>query len=481
MEFAAVVPALVCAAGGGLAFGVARRHGWDAPAAAAAAVALAPGVGFGLLSLAFFFWVFAGFGAPGRYALMVLTGVLALALAAPAWARGATPRPAGDRGRPANGGPRVALVLLLLWIGMCLVTLLRTFPQVSAAQPFGGWDAWAIWNVRALMLYRGAGRLGEIFSMMKEGHPDYPLLLPGSVAGQYCLYGGEHLAIPQVTGLLFLLGTGAALFLAVWRHGSAIAAAAAVAVLWSTPAVWRWAFTQYADIPLSYLLLIAALGLASQLTAEDRRRLPPALAGFFLGLLTWIKNEGLVLAGLLAAALAAVLLIDVRRFAARGPGPDAGGREVLAALPRVAAGALPPLIALGLFKSFWSPENETATFLDGAMAKLLDPDRWRPVLAAFYAELNPWTGIAAWGLLWPFLVICGVVFWRRRTAAGAPMRFLGIALILIGITLPVVYVCTPANQVWHLSSSLKRLLLQVTPLALVWALGGVGRSREAPA
>ncbi len=482
--FASLLPVLVAAAGGTVAFAVVRRHGWDRLPSAGAAVALAPAFGFGLLSLSFFFWVFAGFAPPGRLTLVALTGLLAVAFAVPV-ACGVARRSAPDRTRRTSaiewqaGWPRAALLLILLWVGMCLVLLVWTLQKASAAQPFGGWDAWAIWNARSLLLYRAPGGLDEIYPLMKEGHPDYPLLLPGALAAQYCLLGAEDVAIPQVTGLLFVLGTGAALLLASWRLGSATAGVAAVAVLWSTPAFWRWAFAQYADIPLSYLLLVAAAALASQLEAEERRRLPPLLAGFCLGLLTWIKNEGLVLAMLLAAVFAVVLLITARPFGGARPS-IAAGRELLRRLPWIAAGALPPLVALGLFKSFWSPRNETALFLDAAVAKLLSVDRWRPVLAAFYRELNPWSGVANWGLLWPFIIVCGLVFWRRRAAAGAPALFLGCALMMIWITWLVVYVCTPASQVWHLNSSLNRLLLQVTPLTLAWALTGAFWSRETP-
>ncbi len=490
---AALVPVLVAVAGGLVVFVILRRHGWLVVPSAACSLALAPGIGFGLLSLAFFFLTFAGFAPPGRRLLVALSVALAMAVAVPVISRvaaggasrgGASRGGAGHAGR-SPVGPRATLVAMLLLLGIGLGLLLWTFPRASAAQPFGGWDAWAIWNVRSHFLFRADRDLGEIYSELKHGHPDYPLLLPASLAAQFCLLGRESLAIPQVTGLLFGLGSGAVLFLVVWRCASALAAAAAVAVLLSTPAFWRWAFQQYADIPLSYLLLAASAALASQLDEDRCRRLPPVLAGFCFGLLTWIKNEGLVLALLLAVAFAAVLLLAGRPFPwGRRDGPEPVTdirRDTLRRLPWIAAGALPSLVALGLFKKLWSPNNETAGFLAGAADKLLDSDRWRPVVEGFSAELNPWSGIASWGLLWPFLALCGVVFRRRRVAIGRPLRFLGWVLILAWATWLVVYVCTPANQAWHLDSSLKRLMLQLTPLTLAWALAGAGWSREEPA
>ena len=477
-----LVPVLVAAAGGAAVFATVRRHGWDTPSAAAAAVALAPGVGFGLLSLPFFFWIFIGSAPPGRLPLLALTVLLALALFLPVSARVSASNGSGYAWP--TGGQRTAFLLLMLCVAAGLGWLLWTFPRAADAQPFGGWDAWAIWNARSLLLHRAEGELGGIFALMKEGHPDYPLLLPASLAAQYGLLGGESVAIPQVTGLLFVLGAGAALLAAGWHFGSPTAGAAAVAVLWSTPAFWRWAYTQYADIPLSYLLLVAAAGLGSQLAADERRRLPPVLAGFCLGLLAWIKNEGLVLALLLAAAFVVVRastalpLVVARIGPARASAADVG--DTLRRSPWIAAGAAPPLVALGLFKSSWSPKNETAMFLADAIDKLLDPDRWRPVLAGFFERLNPWTGIEMWGLLWLLVAVCGVVLWRRRADGGAPLLFCGFALLLIWGTWLVVYVCTPAGQVWHLNSSLNRLLLQVTPLTLAWALAGVGPREETP-
>ncbi len=469
-----LVPPLVAAIGGLVVYTLMRRHGWAAWPSAAWALVMSPGVGFGLVSTAFFFWVFAGFPAPGRLALLGLTAVLAIALAAPVYLhRDRPPLPAGGetaRQRPA-AGRRVVLVAALAAVAVSLGLLVSMFPRVVAAQPYGAWDAKAIWNVRALFLYRVSGDLAEVFSSLEYGHPDYPLLLPASLAGQYCLLGGEDLAIPQVTSLLFTLATGAALFLAVARTGAPAIAGAAVAIYWATPAVWRWGFSQYADIPLSYLLLMAVLTLSSQLDADRARRLPPVLAGVFLSLLAWIKNEGLVQAAMLAAAFAVL-------FACTGRLKRESWRRPL----WIAAGGLPVLIALVLFKVSWSPVNETARFLDGALGKMLTLERWLTVALAFWRELDPWSGAATWGLLWPFLALCAVCFRHSRAGGGRPQRLFGTILILaLGLSF-MAYVLTPVEGLrWHLDTSLKRLLLQLTPLTLAWALAGAGRSREVPA
>ncbi len=473
-----LVPLLVAAAGGLVVYVLMRRHGWAPAASAAWALASAPGVGFGLISAVFFFWVFAGLPPPGRWTLAGLTAVLASALAAQVFSRHDASPPSEpwwpDRRSLGRGmSSRVASVAILAMVAVSLGLFLWTFPKVVETQPYGGWDAKAIWNVRALFLYRASGDLAEIYAASEHGHPDYPLLLPASLAGQYCLLGSEDLAIPQVTSLLFALGAGAALFLAVARLSTPAVAGVAVAVYWATPVVLRWAFVQYADIPLSYFLLMAVLLLSSQLDPDRARRLPPVLAGLFLSFLAWIKNEGTVQAALLAAAF--VVLFAVAGRLSRGPfEKDRWGRGWRRLL-WIGAGALPVLIALVLFKTRWSPVNETARFLDGALEKLLSFERWQTVGFAYWRELAPWSGAATWGLLWPALAVAAVCFGRRRAAGGWPPRLFALTLALTFGLSVMAYVLTPVAALqWHLDSSLKRLLLQLTPLAIAWAVSGLG-------
>ncbi len=465
-----LVPLLVTVFGGLSIYVLMRRHGWGAAPSATWALASAPGAGFGLISVTFFYWVFAGLSPPGALSLAVLSAGLAIALATPVYCRRERlPWPAGvSITRRGSRGRRAALVAVAIAAAVGLGLLVRTLPQAAASKPFGGFDATAIWNVRALFLYRANGDLGEIFSGLKHGHPDYPLLLPASLAGQYSLLGGENVAIPQLTSLLFTLAAGAALFMAVTRLSSPAVAVAAVAVYWATPVVWRWTYDQVADIPLSYLLLMAVLSLSSQLDADRGRRLPPVLAGLFLGLLAWVKNEGVVQAALLAAAFAVLWWRRVRHTGA-GAGRDAWRRPLW-----IVAGALPVLIALVLFKVTWSPVNETARFLGGGLDKALTLDRWLVVARAYGRELAPWSGAVSWGLLWPALALCAVAFRRHRVAGGLSLRLFDVALVLTFGLSVVAYVLTPDKVQWHLDTSLKRLLLQLTPLAMAWAVAGIG-------
>ena len=70
--------------------------------------------------------------------------------------------------------------------------------------PHGQGDAVAIWNLRARSLSRGTPDWAAILSpAIGWSQPDYPLLLPLTVARLWSYTGSESPAIPQFVALLF--------------------------------------------------------------------------------------------------------------------------------------------------------------------------------------------------------------------------------------------------------------------------------------
>src|SRR5205823_14020915 len=106
------------------------------------------------------------------------------------------------------------------------------FVEHTLRYPDGGWDAWAIWNLRARFLARAGEGFYAAFSpeLLFWAHPDYPLLLPGIVAQGFFLARGEPLWIPAAAAYAFavlvvaLLGAAAgALRGPVWGAFAALA------------------------------------------------------------------------------------------------------------------------------------------------------------------------------------------------------------------------------------------------------------------
>ncbi len=416
------------------------------------AAALGPAVGLGTLSLAYFGWRLVG--APGvAFAPLAWAGLAAAGGAALLRIRRAPRLPAAARHSP-DVWSRVTVVLLLAIVVFTLAAGVVFTRQL----PLGRFDAWAIWTARARLLHR-AEEPAVVFSLLRRAHPDYPLLVPGSLAAQFAMFDSESPRIPQATGALFLLAAAAATALAVRSVGAHPGWAATAAALWlATPMAQWWGFAQCADIPLAYLIVVAATLLALQLPSERPTSIPPALAGFTLGLLPWAKNEGLVLAALLGGLFAIGAL------------PSTDGRRRLLA---VAIGALPGFLAVALLRLAWAPNTDLGHFVGGVFERLVDPTRWPIVLAAFGERLAPGRGWTEWGIVWVIAAVALLVGWRARSGRGPALAFLHASLAAAWVAWLAVFVGTPQDLDWQIRTALDRLLLQLLPLTLAAAFGGL--------
>lgn len=414
-----------------------------------------PGCAAGVVSLAGFFGAAAGFGRPGREALLLFPVVAALA----AWRAGSFRRSTRTAEDAGPGSGLVVLVALVAGYGW-------VFIRWCEDRPLGSFDGMAIWTYRALQWFRADGAFLETVARLVESKPGYPLLVPGLVTAQYTLWGEETTVIPVATGWFFVIPLAAACLLAVRRWAPAGLGLAAAALLMSTPLVWGSAFAQGADLALASLTLVAAFGLVELARPGDRPSAPAWLVGFFLGLMVWTKNEGMFLAPILVVVTAVAAWLD-------------GRRPKLRPLAELVLGASPGVLATFAFKHVWAPAPEVGRFLGaGFVERLSDPERWRVVIAAFAERAVPLAGDGIWGAtVLALTIVLGVAVargglrgesWTAWVYAAAAAAFLGFDL--------VVYLVTPDELGWHLSTSLDRLLMQALPLAVVAVFVLLGRT-----
>src|SRR5437868_3828743 len=100
----------------------------------------------------------------------------------------------------------------------------------------GGWDAIAIWNLHARFLFLGGPHWIEGFStLIPFSHPDYPLLLPASVAHFWTYLQRDAEFVPATIAILFTVSTAALLYSAVRIFRGEAQAVIATIVLVSTP------------------------------------------------------------------------------------------------------------------------------------------------------------------------------------------------------------------------------------------------------
>ena len=96
----------------------------------------------------------------------------------------------------AGAGPLVTAAAATLLIATA-ATAAASFVSASAVYPHGEWDAWAQWNLRARFFARGLadGAWRDAFApVLAWSHPDYPPLVPSSIARLWIYAGRETVA-----------------------------------------------------------------------------------------------------------------------------------------------------------------------------------------------------------------------------------------------------------------------------------------------
>lgn len=357
-----------------------------------------------------------------------------------------------------GAGSASAATALLVFLPLAALAAV-SFVSASVVAPHGGWDAWAMWNVKARFLSLGfpAWRDGFLYPVPSR---DYPLLVPLSAARGWALHGGWTTVVPIALAGLFATGTVLAAGASIRREGTTTHGLLTAAFILASPAFIAWAPTQYVDVPVGLYMLLTFVFTAAALRVER----PTALwmfAGLSAGLAAWTKNEGL--AFLVAAGLVATLACFWH----------GGWRRHWRVLAALAGGAAPALIVLVAFKLTVYPHNDIFnTRTPGRfLAGFADEHRVGRVVETMGREL--WYGganlIGVLPLLAVFVAISGIA--RQKWMLAAPVLLTTGLMLLVHTT---VYVVTPHNLGWHLDTSLSRVIVQLLP-SIVW--GGMMLAR----
>lgn len=193
--------------------------------------------------------------------------------------------------------------------GLLIIISGAVYYLICASHPFGEWDAWAIWNLKTKFILYGKANWTWIFDRLSwHTHRDYPLALPLMNSWLAVMNGKNLFPAPQILAWLLSILTGTALYAGLRSLASYRAAICATAILLTQPYYSFLATSQYADIVLAFFLLCAVI--LTQLTLRIPSWRLCLLTGFFIGELTFIKNEGLVMGLLLATLLSVGLIIS---------------------------------------------------------------------------------------------------------------------------------------------------------------------------
>jgi hypothetical protein len=365
-------------------------------------------------------------------------------------------RPAATDPVPASGRARLTPLDWLLATALLQVAVVAGVLAWRSyqAEPYGGWDGWAIWNLHARFLSRAGPGWREVLAApeLSWTHPDYPWLVPAAVARAWAWRGAETPGASAMISSLFAAASVALLLGLTARLRSRPAGLLGALLLLGTPFFVTFSTNEHADLPLAAFML-AAVGLAA--LVEEGGTPPGAffLAGLCAGFAAWTKNEGLLFALVFGAVLGA-------RTWRRGS--SAGALPLFAGL----ALGLAPVVG---FKLLFAPGNDLLAAPWGPrLAQLVDLGRHRIILAALGRDLlhfGEWQPAPFLAMLLPFAA------WRKPRP---PLGTVTLVATIVGLMLAgfyLVYLLTPQDLAWHLDTSLVRLLLQLWPLVLFgWGL-----------
>ncbi len=403
-------------------------------------IALAAGLGLGIGAQVSFLCL-AATGA-FRPPILYITHILLLAgLSLLARRRGDTAQTGKARPVPDLGD--------LLFLGTALTAGLL-LGRLSGCFPYGGWDAWQVWNLKAKFIFLGGRDWTDLLDpVLWRSSPHYPLLLPLINSWGWSLLHTPIQLVPRITAILFTLATSGLLYGAIRSVTSIRAAALGPAILLFLPAYQMQAVSQYADVVLGFYILAALVTWTHALTVSTRDHPEgwAALSGLFTGCVEFTKPEGLVAGGILT-------LIAL-----------AGGRQGLRRAFLIAA--LIGSIAVVLFQIHFSPGNQT--FINGwtSTDHPATMERWRVILTGLLNELTRTEWIGPWGLVLGGLLIG----FARKTILG-PSSIPSI-LFLFGYTGAVLLYYqtnTYFEIVWWLQMTLERTIcVTLAPVAIHWA------------
>jgi hypothetical protein len=374
-------------------------------------------------------------------------------------AKSVVPEPAGPRIENPASGDRLDWTLRAMF-AIAAVAAFIAVVVLMRAWPHGEWDAWAIWNQHARFLFRGGGSdAWRGYFMLGWSQPDYPLLLPAAVARVWGYAGHESTFGPALIAMMFGMANVAVVVTALegrraWMAGALMLGGSAYLIHIAS---------QYADVPLAFFM-VATLAVAYG-DALRGSRIAPVVAGATTTLAAWTKNEGLVFAVVMVLVASAVAL--------RRPSAGRMRRSEGAQLLWVIAGSAPVVIAIVWFKLWLAPSSDLGEGLTPAIVttRLLDVDRHMTVATLMGQHMLRWSTRLSVAVL-PLVGLAALWMSGRSERARVMVAVLGLMLL----SFYVVYVLTPYEIVWHITTSFDRLLVQLWPALVLSAFVGLGRA-----
>ena len=417
---------------------------------------LAFGIGLGFLSLGLFYLAYCHIPLDSVRVRLLLSGLLlgpfslSLFLGHERLQVGGLSRN-GSKKQRLNG---LEIGFLLIIVASSLLIFLD-----AISNPILGFDARAIWGMKAKLLFTEHQIYGDAFLDPARLHAkhQYPLALPLAQSFIY-QWGGridEHAV--KVLYPLFFLSLAVFFYASLRRFFGRSYSLFGTAFLSSLPAFTIYvnggAASGYSDVPLAYCFTVFAVSLFKW--ASERKRSDFVIAVFFAIFALFTKNEGLPLVGI---TLFCFTLLRT-----------SGLRDRLFQLKYASILSLCSLLALAPWYHYRLrlPQIEEDYFSLLTLPHIAaGMERLAYIVPSFLREffLKPH--------LWSLLGVCLAFvfcFSPARALRGPHSVFLWIAFFY-GVFIVLVYIVTPWQMEQIIPLSLTRLLMPLVPITTLWML-----------
>jgi hypothetical protein len=355
----------------------------------------------------------------------------------------------------------ITVILVISFIVSSVFAVIE-LAKIFFELPNGGWDAWAIWNLRARFIFFGKQDWHVSFSPeLSWSHIDYPLLLPSLIAGNCAVLGQYSRKVPIIIAFLFYLNLVMVFIGVVWKSKGINLALLGGIVLSTLPDYIYQSASQYADVPLAFFFLASCV-LVYTSEIEGEQNLVPYLLGIFVGIAAWTKNEGLSFVVALLLSKLIIILFATRLSLSR--------KLQIRQSMKIVLGLLLPLLALSLFKSSFPYKNDILGHLDvSTIVNLLSSgDRYKKIFIAFVQQFVNFGGLKFPLGIFPLMVIYGLIMGKKRFNSHNFSAIIQIILILLIMFLQyfAIYLITPHPLDWHIATTIDRLIMQLFPSIL---------------
>ena len=334
------------------------------------------------------------------------------------------------------------ILICLFWIASYYG--LSTF---ATKYPFGGWDAWALWNTKTKFLAFAGNNWTDIVNILNSHtQPDYPLLLP-SINTWIHSFGFKELSTITFTTAIVLSSSTIMLVFTSLKHTINTRIAWLISILMGSNYCYiLFSTSQYADVLLSFFILASFICL--HIFLENPKIRSTFLLGIFLGLMSFTKNEGIVISLLILSIVCIYLLLKKSQLS------QFSFQWIGALLISYLCTAFVTIY----FKIFLAPSNPDILLTKNVSYEYFN---FKGLSIILKHTLNEFFHFP-WGYLWIVLSIMFLI--KLPKYFQAKSLIISLFIIAYTIILLLVYLSTVNFDLsWRLESTANRILFYLLP------------------